>query len=196
MSEHRIFKLISPNCDILKTNKNLINKYFIAACKYNNLAVVKLLLQDDKINVTENDGLENDGLENAIKNNNVKIVETLLRDDRINSISNKSNMQWAVKNGHLSIFKLLMQNKNINLDGIKKYIIVSRNYKNRNEIIKILKKILIINSIIKKYKLNKEKIIIKNILLLLNKFKLNYFNNLYIKLIIIEFINWNCIINL
>ena len=75
-----------------------IQKLFNKACKYNHIEIVKLLLQDprvdpcDKYNIT------------------IIVVKLLLQDSRVDpSDHNNLAIRWASQNGHIEVVKLLLQ---------------------------------------------------------------------------------------
>lgn len=114
---------IDPSCE----NNRAIAK----ATKNNQLDIVRLLLEDDRVYPEEEDGIEaNRPLEHAAKNGNIQIIELLLTDPRVLPESeSKTTILLAAVNRHLEALELLLKDGRSNPeDGLAIYTAADKDY--------------------------------------------------------------------
>src|SRR3990170_2153039 len=120
MNTYIICKILKNNVKFLLLNKECyskqylffyffenIQKLFKLACKNNNIEVVKLLLQDLRVDPSDQ---SNDAIIWASQSGHVEIVKLLLQDPRVDP-SGKDNkaIGFAISLGHIEVVKLLLQ---------------------------------------------------------------------------------------
>lgn len=126
--------LISPppkGCGVDPTIKN--NTALKSACEHGHLELVKMLLQDKRVNPSANN---NEALNSAISADCLKIVELFLKDKRIQI--NHSVIIIALHSYNDKIVKMLLKNCKINLSDDNNYIIKYAASENLIETVKFL----------------------------------------------------------
>lgn len=93
--------------------ENDLNKAFIDAAKNGSDIIIKILLKDDRVNVSKNN---NPAIIDASSHNNTNVVKLLLGDDRTDpSIFDNIPLLYAVKNKNIEMIKLFLDDKRIDL---------------------------------------------------------------------------------
>ena len=95
-------------------------KEFFDASQNGHYNVVKLLLEDKRVNPADNN---NWAINLASENGHFNIIKLLLRDKRVNPVDeNNLAIQWASEYGHYNIIKLLLGDNRVinsfNIDNI------------------------------------------------------------------------------
>ncbi len=88
-----------------------LNKKFMEAAKHENIFLVKKLLQDPRVDPSDN---SNFVIRWASENGHLEIVRLLLQDPRVDpSRFNNYAIKWASIEGHLEVVKLLLQDPRV-----------------------------------------------------------------------------------
>ncbi|MBS0286996.1 MAG: ankyrin repeat domain-containing protein [Proteobacteria bacterium] len=96
---------------------NAANEAIGEAARNGQLDVVKLLLQDKRVDPTAK---ENQAIRNAAKNGHLDVVKLLLDDKRADpSSQNNEAILEAAKNGHADVVDLLLQDNRVKVDKHK-----------------------------------------------------------------------------
>ena len=103
--------------NILSKNKTInldtdeITSAFVLACSGENTEIVRLLLQDDRVDPEAFDKNGYDAISSAVLHNRTAIVKLLLEDERIDPLGNDYRaMHLAQQKGYMGIVELFLSN--------------------------------------------------------------------------------------
>ena len=146
-------------------------KEFFDASQNGHYNVVKLLLEDKRINPAD---IDNWAIQLASLNGHYNVVKLLLEDKRVNPADiNNLAIRWASKKGHYNVVKLLMKDKRVNpVDENNLAIQWASEYGHYN----IIKLLLGDNRVINSFNIDNINFIKKNCSKKINDFYKKYFN--------------------
>jgi ankyrin repeat protein len=102
----KIYKKFYKNILLIKKMVTTAYNTLINACKDGHVDVVKLLLNNDRVDPAADD---NDAIQWACRNGHEKVVELLLADGRADpAADNNFAIYWACREGHDKVVKLLV----------------------------------------------------------------------------------------
>jgi ankyrin repeat protein len=105
-------KLLSySNVDLYHCNNDVISSAIRKACYFGHNEILKLLLQDHRVDPSAND---NEAIQNACYYKQNDVVKLLLQDPRVDSsVSNNILIQNACYKGNIDLVKLLLQDPRV-----------------------------------------------------------------------------------
>jgi len=87
------------------------NDPFFIACQYGQIEIVKLLLQDKRVNPASHD---NSAIAEACREGNIEVINLLLKDSRVDPSGNSNyGIKRASRNGHVEVVKLLLKDSRV-----------------------------------------------------------------------------------
>ena len=105
----QVLNIVEKNINNL--NKGLANKYFQLCCENDCVIITKILLNNDKCNLTVNN---NYAIRWASQCGYLSVVELLLKDKRVNpSADDNFAIQSASENGHLLVVERLLEDNEV-----------------------------------------------------------------------------------
>src|SRR3972149_2705194 len=134
MNTNIICKILKNNTNFLLLNKECcsklylflyffenIQKLFNKACKHDHIEVVKLLLQDTRVDPSDQN---NAAILLASGSGHIEVVKLLLQDTRVDpSDQNNLAFRWASQKGYVKIVELLLQDPRVKKIENKIYIL-------------------------------------------------------------------------
>ena len=134
--KHQILELDYIEISCLYNPKFDLNYTFRLACKNGCIEVVKLLLQDPRVDPTAND---NYAFIYACENGHTEVVKLLLEDPRVDpSANNNFAIHCASENGHTEIVRLLLQDPRVDPSADNNFAIHCASQNGHIEIVRLL----------------------------------------------------------
>ena len=119
-----------------KVEEGITDDLFIWASQYGYIDLVKMLLEDKRVNPAAND---NFAIRLASRNGYTEVVKVLLADLRVDPcFADNHAIRWASKNGHTEIFKLLLKDSRVDLQHEDNYAIRWASRNGHTEIVQLL----------------------------------------------------------
>ena len=106
------------------------------ASQFGHIEIVKILLEDKRVDPSADD---NYAIQYASQNGHTAVVKLLLHDDRVNpAVCNNYSIKSAIENGYTETIKILLQDKRVDPSVDNNYAIRFASYNGHTEIVKLL----------------------------------------------------------